>query len=106
MVFENIQIESMKGMLINMAETSADLKCPHCGTVSEVEMPTTLSLFRMQCVNCGETILPKTGDCCVFCSHSELKCPPKQEEVRGQWFPTSSLHLRDGVGPDSEGVAS
>ena len=105
LVSEDIHNESTKGRLKKMAETIAELKCPHCGKVSPVEMPTTLSLLRLRCDGCGETILNKEGDCCVFCSHSELECPPMQEKASGRWFSSSPLHLRDGEGPDSEGVA-
>lgn len=33
------------------------------------------------CTGCGETLKPKPGDCCVFCSYADTPCPPKQEEA-------------------------
>jgi hypothetical protein len=88
-----------------MEKPNAFVKCPHCETVAIVEMPSTLSVVRMRCPECEETILPLSGDCCVFCSHADTKCPPAQQEARGDWFLSSPLHLREGEGPDGEGVA-
>jgi phage terminase large subunit GpA-like protein len=85
-----------------MPEKNAEVICPHCGIAMAVEMPSVLSPFRIECSSCRETILPKAGDCCVICSHSELKCHPKQMENRGNWFLTSHLYLREGARTDTE----
>ena len=34
-----------------------------------------------KCQSCGEMLKPKEGDCCVFCSYANTKCPPKQMEA-------------------------
>ena len=65
-----------------MAEikTRANLTCPECGAKQKVEMPTNACQHFYKCTSCGEMLKPKEGDCCVFCSYADSKCPPKQEE--------------------------
>jgi hypothetical protein len=31
-----------------------------------------------RCDGCGATLRPRSGDCCVLCSYSDQRCPPKQ----------------------------
>ncbi|WP_083812764.1 GDCCVxC domain-containing (seleno)protein [Arthrobacter sp. FB24] len=31
-----------------------------------------------RCAACGVTSKPKAGDCCVFCSYGDTRCPPLQ----------------------------
>ncbi len=33
-----------------------------------------VSIF-FKCQKCGETLKPKKGDCCIFCSYADTKCP-------------------------------
>ena len=61
-------------------KTKATLTCPKCGTKQEVDMPVNACQHFYKCTNCGETLKPKEGDCCVFCSYADSKCPPKQQE--------------------------
>ena len=61
--------------------TIAKIKCPHCGFVDHVEMPVYACQFFHECVNCKTLIRPKAGDCCVFCSYGDVRCPSKQAEV-------------------------
>jgi hypothetical protein len=61
-------------------ETKAMMTCPHCGASYEVEMPTEFCQILMLCPKCGEKITPLEGDCCIFCSYADKKCPPKQVE--------------------------
>jgi hypothetical protein len=42
-------------------------------------MPADRCVVRYKCDNCGETLSPKPGDCCVFCSYGSQKCPPIQQ---------------------------
>ena len=58
--------------------TKADLVCPECGFAQELEMPTDACQFFHECVNCGVLLRPKEGECCVFCSYADSRCPPKQ----------------------------
>ena len=32
-----------------------------------------------RCGSCGKVSRPRTGDCCVFCSYGDVKCPSMQE---------------------------
>lgn len=71
----------------------ATLTCPKCHKLQSVKMPTgACQHFYKQsfsaclqladkCQSCGEMLKPKEGDCCVFCSYANTKCPPKQMEV-------------------------
>lgn len=54
------------------------LTCPHCGFQREETMPTDACLYFYDCPGCGQTLKPKPGDCCVFCSYGSVKCPPVQ----------------------------
>jgi len=68
-----------------MTDTKAILSCPHCLFSQEVEMPTNYYQIVFHCKKCGKAITPKKGECCVFCSYADKKCPPKQEEG-GEWL--------------------
>jgi hypothetical protein len=35
-------------------------------------------LVYYECKKCGYIMRPKDGDCCVFCSYADKKCPPMQ----------------------------
>ena len=62
--------------------TEAVLTCPECNTRQEVEMPVDACQYFYKCINCHKTIKPKEGDCCVFCSYADIKCPSKQIESK------------------------
>ena len=57
---------------------AATLTCPFCGSRSAHEMPTDSCQFFLDCPVCLQVIRPKPGDCCVFCSYGDTKCPPRQ----------------------------
>lgn len=59
--------------------TISTLRCPFCGGTEELRMPTDACLFFHQCVHCAELIRPTHGDCCVFCSFGDKKCPMMQD---------------------------
>ena len=61
-------------------QTKAVLTCPKCQGKQKVEMPTNACQHFYKCQSCGETLKPKEGDCCVFCSYADTRCPPKQKE--------------------------
>lgn len=42
-------------------------------------MPTEACQFFYECKGCGEVLKPLKGDCCVYCSYGDIKCPPVQE---------------------------
>ena len=54
------------------------ITCPACGHQKTEMMPTDACWFFYQCSGCGTTLQPKAGDCCVFCSYGDVKCPPVQ----------------------------
>jgi len=68
--------ESLGG--VKMIETKAILTCPYCKTTYTLEMPTSFCQIMFSCKYCGENLTPREGECCVFCSYADKKCPPKQ----------------------------
>jgi hypothetical protein len=63
-----------------MAEiiTQATITCPKCGHSARKTMPTNACQHFYVCGGCGEMLRPLAGDCCVFCSYADVRCPPKQ----------------------------
>ena len=55
----------------------ARITCPHCQHVESVEMPEDSCVFFFECPGCKKTLRPLPGDCCVFCSYGDHRCPPK-----------------------------
>ena len=58
--------------------TVATITCPECGVSTPGEMPTDACQFFWTCPACAKLIRPLPGDCCVFCSYADQRCPPKQ----------------------------
>jgi len=54
------------------------IKYPECGFKKEETMPLDSCQIFYECTNCKVILKPKEGNCCVFCSYSSVKCPPKQ----------------------------
>ncbi len=63
-------------------KTKASFTCPKCNASYKVHMPTNACQHFYECTNCREMLKPKEGDCCVFCSYADSKCPPKQLEAQ------------------------
>jgi hypothetical protein len=79
------------------------LICPNCGHAKSETMPTDACLFFYDCEDCGAALIPKAGDCCVFCSYGSVPCPPVQESGRGchcDWIGAPSITLRRDLGQD------
>jgi len=57
---------------------SCTLTCPFCGSRTPHDMPLDACQFFLDCPVCLQLIRPKPGDCCVFCSYGDAKCPPRQ----------------------------
>ena len=55
------------------------ISCPKCGKETEETMPTNACQYFFTCPYCSETLKPKDGDYCVFCSYGSVPCPPIQE---------------------------
>jgi hypothetical protein len=62
---------------------TATLTCPLCRASHTETMPTDFCQIVYRCAVCGGTVRPKPGDCCVFCSYADTRCPPKQIELGG-----------------------
>ena len=58
------------------AKTS--ITCPHCGFAKEETMPIDACVYFYTCEKCKIILKPQEGDCCVFCSYGDVKCPPIQ----------------------------
>ena len=43
-------------------------------------MPDDACRIAYDCKGCGEGLVPRAGDCCVFCSYGTTPCPPIQRE--------------------------
>jgi len=56
----------------------SELTCPKCGHVQTEKLPTETCMIGYTCSECNETFHPKEGDCCVFCSYGDHKCPSMQ----------------------------
>jgi hypothetical protein len=62
-----------------MALLDAAITCPQCGhTVTEL-MPRDRCVFFWECAACHAVSRPKPGDCCVYCSYADRRCPPVQD---------------------------
>ncbi|MEQ9103523.1 MAG: GDCCVxC domain-containing (seleno)protein [Rhodothermales bacterium] len=59
------------------------LTCPACGHASVETMPENACVRFYDCTACGEIIRTLPGDCCVFCSHGSVPCPPVQQDGKG-----------------------
>lgn len=64
-----------------MADLSVRLTCPGCGHVSSETMPTDQCVFFHECPGCKVVLRPKPGDCCVYCSYGDKRCPFVQDDV-------------------------
>jgi hypothetical protein len=60
-------------------QLTSNLTCPECGQTTAEVMPTDACQYFYDCPQCAVVLKPKRGDCCVFCSYGDVKCPPIQE---------------------------
>ncbi|MGI8405870.1 MAG: GDCCVxC domain-containing (seleno)protein [Thermomicrobiales bacterium] len=75
--------------------TESTITCPHCGFARRETMPTEACQIRYRCVQCGEMLCSKAGDCCVYCSYGSVPCPPIQMEQDRSRTISSSESQRD-----------
>gem|GEM_PF-2736561 len=54
------------------------MTCPACGAVKLETMPACGLQMEYDCAACGVRSVPRTGDCCVYCSYSDIICPTQQ----------------------------
>ena len=60
-------------------EPRSTLTCPRCGHQSTDLMPVDSCQFLYDCPACMAVLRPLPGDCCVYCSYGDVKCPPVQQ---------------------------
>lgn len=60
--------------------TKSKITCPYCGFIKEETMPEDACVFFYECIGCKRILRPILGDCCVFCSYGDAKCPPMQND--------------------------
>ena len=65
----------------NEIRLTATLTCPSCGYKEIAEMPTDACQYFFRCNACNVVMKPKPGDCCVFCSYADVRCPSRQMEA-------------------------
>lgn len=58
--------------------TTSEITCPECGHKETETLPTEVCQLSYTCENCRAVLHPKDGDCCVFCTYGDHKCPSKQ----------------------------
>ena len=58
---------------------NSEIKCPKCHFIKLEIMPIDNCQIMYNCEKCNETLTPKEGDCCIFCSYGDTPCPPFQE---------------------------
>ena len=59
------------------------ITCPECGFSKIERMPTDNCQILYTCENCNENLKPNNGgDCCVYCTHATIPCPPIQENKK------------------------
>jgi len=59
-------------------ELFSTITCRYCRHKKKEEMPTDSCMYFYECEHCKERLKPKRGDCCVYCSYGDVKCPPVQ----------------------------
>jgi len=62
-------------------EMTSTIKCPACGHREHEIMPEDACQYFYKCKGCGVVMKPKRGDCCVFCSYGDVKCPSAQQNA-------------------------
>ena len=67
-----------------MAEVHSTVTCPTCGHQEGELMPEDACQYFYKCKACGVVMRPIKGDCCVFCSYGDVKCPTAQRNTSGR----------------------
>lgn len=63
-----------------MADLAVTLTCPVCAHTASETMPTDRCVFFYECSGCRTVLKPKPGDCCVYCSYGDNRCPFVQDD--------------------------
>lgn len=62
-----------------MADLSVTVTCRSCGHAAVETMPLDRCVFFWDCPNCPAILKAKPGDCCVYCSYGDKRCPLIQD---------------------------
>jgi hypothetical protein len=62
-----------------MADLGVTLTCPICEQKAVETMPFDRCVYFYECKGCGVILKPKPGDCCVYCSYGDKRCPFVQD---------------------------
>ncbi len=54
------------------------LTCPACGHRATETMPVDACIVSYTCAGCDTELRPRGKECCVFCSHGDVRCPAMQ----------------------------
>lgn len=65
-------------------ELLARITCPLCRVEFEAEIPERARQLFWHCPACEGVIVPKSGDCCVFCSYADRRCPSADSALAGE----------------------
>ena len=60
---------------------TGQITCPKCQTRTRAEMPEDACVHVFECPECRTLLRPLSGDCCVFCSYGDVRCPPQRENL-------------------------
>ena len=58
---------------------TSTITCPACGHAAIETMPLDRCVFFYECTACRTVLKPKPGDCCVYCSYGDQRCPFVQD---------------------------
>jgi hypothetical protein len=53
----------------------ATVVCPKCGFKAQETVPGDRCVYFYECRGCKAVLKPKKGECCLFCSYSDVRCP-------------------------------
>ena len=73
LTIKNVRLQTMNDII-----SKSKITCPSCGFTKEETMTEDACVFFYECEACKEILKPLPGDCCVFCSYGDVKCPPVQ----------------------------
>ena len=60
------------------------ITCPNCSVKRTERMPQNECLYFYICTSCAAHLRPNVGDCCVFCSFGDVRCPSMQNVGSGR----------------------
>ena len=94
--------------LENLVVLETTITCPECSRSETETMSAEARPSFYSCSGCGATLKPKSGDCCVYCSHSAVPCPSIQIKLWRlalELFTYDDLDSADSNHLTSDGIA-